>query len=177
MTEVIWHTRKHLPTAMNFKPRMWCPCHCHEPCTTYCCKRKSPEQEESGAEEKDDDLGIDRQEVIFLLVRDRSRCHHHVFKNPLSLYTSAELWPLSFKGGGGQAVVKSHSTSSMCCGTIQPSSTPCLMAQSVGKYGDTWPWCHRRHGYFCFPFSATINIKGQLNAELNSWSFYIFLLS
>ena len=26
-------------------------------------------------------------------------------------------------------------------------------------------------------FSVTINIRGRLNAELNNWSFYIFLLS
>ena len=143
------HTHKHLPTAMGFKPRMWCPYHYCEPCTTYCCKTKSPEQEEPGAEEKDEDrdrIGIDRQQVIFLLVRDRSRCHHHVFKNPLSLNSSAELWPLSFKGRGGQA-------EAMCCGTVWPSSTPCLMAQSVGKYGDTWPWC--LHPCFCFCVSAT----------------------
>ena len=99
---------------MGFKPRMWCPYHYCEPCTTYCCKTKSPEQEEPGAEEKDEDrdrIGIDRQQVIFLLVRDRSRCHHHVFKNPLSLYSSAELWPLSFKGRGSQA-------EAMCSGTV-----------------------------------------------------------
>lgn len=85
--------------GVNFRPGVWCPCHCPEPYTTHCYKGKYTRTGDWGAGEKEWGGWIDRKWSFPVLINEEqkqvpTRCLQNPWSATSDLSRSCDLCPL-----------------------------------------------------------------------------------